>query len=160
MRFATRASCFQNRFDEADALFGKRSQTSDSHDRYANQEVSYLLQRIEDFNGLVILCSNYKNNIDEAFFRRFQLVVDFNLPDYYQRLKIWQTALLGEFTYEDKINLQDLAEKHELSAAAIINILHYCLLKSLERGEKMVRAMDLTQALKLERIKEGKSIFG
>ncbi len=147
-------------FDEADALFGKRSQTSDSHDRYANQEVSYLLQRIEDFNGLVILCSNYKNNIDEAFFRRFQLVVDFNLPDYYQRLKIWQTALLGEFTYEDKINLQDLAEKHELSAAAIINILHYCLLKSLERGEKMVRAMDLTQALKLERIKEGKSIFG
>lgn len=145
-------------FDEADALFGKRSQTSDSNDRYANQEVSYLLQRVEDFNGLVILCSNYKNNIDEAFFRRFQLVIDFSLPDYYQRLKIWQTSLMEEFFYEDDVDLMELSEKHELSAASIINVLHYCLLKALERGEKSVRLQDIHQALRLERIKEGKSI--
>ncbi|WP_035454812.1 ATP-binding protein [Algoriphagus terrigena] len=145
-------------FDEADALFGKRSQTSDSHDRYANQEVSYLLQRIEDFDGLVILCSNYKNNIDEAFFRRFQLVVDFDLPDYYQRLKIWESALLGEFEYEAEVSLHLLAEKYELTAAAIVNILHFCLLKTLKRGEVKIRQRDILQAIRLERVKEGKSI--
>lgn len=145
-------------FDEADALFGKRTQTSDSHDRYANQEVSYLLQRIEDFDGLVILCSNYKNNIDEAFFRRFQLVIDFVLPDYNQRLKIWESALLGEFGYDKEVSLHDLAEKHELTAAAIVNILHFCLLKTLERGEKNIRQKDILQAIRLERVKEGKSI--
>ncbi len=146
-------------FDEADALFGKRSQTSDSHDRYANQEVSYLLQRVEDFNGLVILCSNYKNNIDEAFFRRFQLVIDFDVPNYYQRLTLWESALLGEFTYDPSINLSDLAEQHELTAAAIINILHFCLLKTLERGDRTITQEDLNLAIRLERIKEGKSIL-
>jgi len=146
-------------FDEADALFGKRSQTSDSHDRYANQEVSYLLQRIEDFNGLVILCSNYKNNIDEAFFRRFQLVVDFDLPDYYQRLKLWESALLGEFFYDSSIDLQNLAENHEITAAAIINVLHFCLLKTLERGELNIIQDDINLAIRLERMKEGKSIL-
>lgn len=145
-------------FDEADALFGKRSQASDSHDRYANQEVSYLLQRIEDFNGLVILCSNYKNNIDDAFFRRFQLVIDFELPDYFQRLKIWENALMGEFDYENKVNLQELAESHELSAASIINILQFCCLKSMERKELVVRKVDIIQGLRLEKVKEGKSI--
>jgi hypothetical protein len=145
-------------FDEADALFGKRSQTSDSHDRYANQEVSYLLQRIEDFDGLVILCSNYKNNIDEAFFRRFQLVVDFDLPDYYQRLKIWESALLGEFEYDENVDLALLAEKHELTAAAIINILHFCVLKTLERGDIKIYLSDIQQAIRQERVKEGKSI--
>lgn len=147
-------------FDEADALFGKRSQTADSHDRYANQEVSYLLQRVEDFNGLVILCSNYKNNIDEAFFRRFQLVIDFELPDYYQRLQIWENALHGEFEYDPQIDLRHIAEREELSAAAIVNVLHFCLLKSLERDEKIVRQKDIIQGLRLERIKEGKSIVG
>ena len=145
-------------FDEADALFGKRSQTSDSHDRYANQEVSYLLQRIEDFNGLVILCSNYKNNIDEAFFRRFQLVIDFDLPDFYQRLRIWESALLGEFEYEEEVDLNVLAERHELTAAAIMNVLHFCLLKTLERGDREIRQRDIQQAIRLERVKEGKSI--
>jgi SpoVK/Ycf46/Vps4 family AAA+-type ATPase len=66
-------------FDEADALFGKRSDVRDSHDRYANQEVAYLLQRIENYNGLVILATNKKNNIDEAFTRRFQTVIHFPL---------------------------------------------------------------------------------
>ncbi len=145
-------------FDEADALFGKRTQTSDSHDRYANQEVSYLLQRIEDFDGLVILCSNYKNNIDEAFFRRFQLIVDFDLPDYYQRLRIWESAPLGEFEYEAGVNLSLLAEKHELTAAAIVNVLHFCLLKTMERGDGKIRQEDIQQAIRLERVKEGKSI--
>jgi SpoVK/Ycf46/Vps4 family AAA+-type ATPase len=67
-------------FDEADALFGERTGVKDAHDRYSNQEVSYLLQRIEDYNGLVILATNMKSNIDEAFIRRFNLVIRFPLP--------------------------------------------------------------------------------
>jgi SpoVK/Ycf46/Vps4 family AAA+-type ATPase len=67
-------------FDEADALFGKRTGVKDAHDRYSNQEVSYLLQRIEDYNGLVILATNMKSNIDDAFTRRFNSVIDFSLP--------------------------------------------------------------------------------
>jgi AAA+ superfamily predicted ATPase len=143
-------------FDEADALFGKRSQTSDSHDRYANQEVSFLLQRIEDFDGLVILCSNFKNNIDEAFFRRFQLVVNFSIPDYTQRLLLWQTALHGEFKYDAQVDLEDLGEKHELTAAEIINVLRYSLLKSLERNDNIVSNTDLKNGIKIEKMKEGK----
>jgi SpoVK/Ycf46/Vps4 family AAA+-type ATPase len=66
-------------FDEADALFGKRTDVRDAHDKYANQEVAYLLQRIENYNGLVILASNMKNNIDDAFTRRFQMIINFPL---------------------------------------------------------------------------------
>jgi len=68
-------------FDEADALFGKRTDVKDAHDKYSNQEVSYLLQRIEDYNGLVILATNMKSNIDDAFTRRFNSVIHFSLPN-------------------------------------------------------------------------------
>ncbi|MBN3582480.1 ATP-binding protein [Algoriphagus aestuarii] len=146
-------------FDEADSLFGKRSQTSDSHDRYANQEVSFLLQRIEDFKGLVILCSNFKNNIDEAFFRRFQMVLDFDLPNYEQRLRLWITALQGEFKYHPKVDLEALAEKYELSAASIINVLHYCLLKCMVRNDFIVQMEDLNNGIRIEKVKEGKSLI-
>jgi SpoVK/Ycf46/Vps4 family AAA+-type ATPase len=67
-------------FDEADALFGKRTNVRDAHDRYANQEVSYLLQHLEDYNGLVILATNMKTNIDDAFTRRFNSIINFPLP--------------------------------------------------------------------------------
>ena len=77
-------------FDEADALFGKRTEMKDAHDRYANQEVAFLLQKIEDHNGVVILSSNMKNNIDEAFTRRFQGIVYFPLPTSTERLEIWE----------------------------------------------------------------------
>lgn len=146
-------------FDEADALFGKRSQTSDSHDRYANQEVSYLLQRIEDFDGLVILCTNFKNNIDEAFFRRFQLVLDFNVPDFSQRLLFWETALTREFEYEENVDLTELAEAYELTGASIINVLHFCMLKCLERKSRKIAKEDILSGVRVEKIKQGKSIL-
>lgn len=146
-------------FDEADSLFGKRSQTSDSHDRYANQEVSFLLQRIEDYRGLVILCTNFKNNIDEAFFRRFQLVLDFELPDFSQRLHLWNTALGNEFEYEPAIDLERVAEIYELSAASIINVLHFCLLKCMARKSSVILQHDLKNGIKIEKIKEGKSLI-
>ncbi|MHC5826691.1 MAG: ATP-binding protein, partial [Nostoc sp.] len=77
-------------FDEADALFGKRSEVKDSHDRYANIEVSYLLQRMETYRGLAILTTNFKDAIDPAFMRRIRFVVQFPFPDVVQRLEIWQ----------------------------------------------------------------------
>ncbi|MBW4615157.1 MAG: ATP-binding protein [Desmonostoc vinosum HA7617-LM4] len=77
-------------FDEADALFGKRSEVKDSHDRYANMEVSYLLQRIESYRGLAILTTNLKSSIDQAFLRRLRFVVQFPFPDANQRAEIWQ----------------------------------------------------------------------
>lgn len=145
-------------FDEADALFGKRSNTSDSHDRYANQEVSFLLQRMEDFDGLVILCSNFKKNIDEAFFRRFQLVLDFEIPDAQLRYKLWEKSITNEFEYDKDVNLEILAEQHEISAASIINVLHYSILKCLGRNDRIIRIKDIQAGLKMEKIKEGKSI--
>jgi len=145
-------------FDEADALFGKRSNTSDSHDRYANQEVSYLLQRMEDYDGLVILCSNFKKNIDEAFFRRFQLILDFEIPDVHHRFILWERSKTSDFEYDTDVDLEYLAEQHELSAASIINVLHYCILKCLSRKDKIIRDKDIQAGLRIEKIKEGKSI--
>jgi SpoVK/Ycf46/Vps4 family AAA+-type ATPase len=79
-------------FDEADALFGKRSEVKDSHDRYANIEVSYLLQRMEDYRGLAILATNMKSLLDQAFLRRLRFHVEFPFPDAIYRQKIWQKA--------------------------------------------------------------------
>jgi SpoVK/Ycf46/Vps4 family AAA+-type ATPase len=80
-------------FDEADALFGKRSEVKDSHDRYANIEVSYLLQRMEVYRGLAILTTNLKSALDAAFLRRIRFVVQFPFPDAAQRAEIWQRIL-------------------------------------------------------------------
>src|SRR5207237_3855098 len=77
-------------FDEADALFGKRIEAKDAHDRYANQEVSFLLQRIEVFDGIAILASNRKENLDDAFTRRFESIIYFPLPRPEERLRLWR----------------------------------------------------------------------
>jgi hypothetical protein len=81
--------------DDADAFFGKRSEIKDSHDRYANLEVAYLLQRIEAFNGLAILTTNFRQNLDPAFLRRFRFMIDFPLPDAASREAIWRQCLTG-----------------------------------------------------------------
>jgi SpoVK/Ycf46/Vps4 family AAA+-type ATPase len=88
-------------FDEADALFGKRTEVRDSHDRYANIEVSYLLQRMESYRGLALLTSNFKNAIDEAFLRRLRFVVEFPFPDAVQRASIWQSMFPPEMPRGD-----------------------------------------------------------
>lgn len=90
-------------FDEADALFGKRTNIRDAHDKYANQEVSYLLQRIEDYDGLVILATNMRNNIDEAFIRRFNSVLKFPMPDAEERKKIWQNIFPSNVQFREKL---------------------------------------------------------
>ncbi|MDA0173856.1 ATP-binding protein [Solirubrobacter taibaiensis] len=108
-------------FDEADALFGKRSETSDSHDRYANIEVAYLLQKMEGYPGAVILATNFRRNIDDAFIRRLDFVIDFPFPEKEDRRRIWNKVLPPEAPLADDLDLDFLSEKFKLSGGAIRN---------------------------------------
>jgi AAA+ superfamily predicted ATPase len=110
-------------FDEADALFGKRSEVRDSHDRYANIEISYLLQRMEAYNGVTILATNLRANLDEAFTRRLQFVVTFPFPDEASRLRIWETLFPPGVPHEKDIDLESLARRYKLAGGNIRNIL-------------------------------------
>ncbi|MFN8714044.1 MAG: ATP-binding protein [Bacteroidota bacterium] len=143
-------------FDEADALFGKRTATSSSNDRYANQEVSYLLQRIEDYPGVIILATNLKSNIDEAFARRFQSMIYFSMPAPEERLRLWQAAFSTQSTLEPEIDLAEIAHEYILSGGAISNVVRYCSLMALERGENVIRKKELIAGIKKEFKKEGK----
>jgi SpoVK/Ycf46/Vps4 family AAA+-type ATPase len=145
-------------FDEADALFGKRTGISDSHDRYANQEVSYLLQRIEDFNGVVILCTNLKSNIDEAFTRRFQSIIYFPVPTEEQRYRIWENAFSKKTIKENDLDIKQIAAKYELTGGTIMNVVRYSSLKALSRNENVIKKADIEQGIKKEFMKEGKLI--
>ena len=110
-------------FDEADALFGKRSEVRDSHDRYANIEISYLLQRMEAYNGVTILATNLRSNLDEAFTRRLQFAVDFPFPEEADRLRIWKTLFPADVPREGDIDLALLARRFKLAGGNIRNIL-------------------------------------
>lgn len=116
-------------FDEADALFGKRTTTNTSNDRHANQEVAYLLQRIEDFPGIVILATNLKSNIDDAFSRRFQSVIYFPMPDEERRAELWRNMLPPQWLGDDADELINLAAKNELSGGSIANIVRKCAIR-------------------------------
>ncbi len=109
-------------FDEADAIFAKRSDVKDSHDRYANLETSYLLQRIEDFDGLVILATNFRNNIDAAFLRRLSSVVGFPMPDVEQRRRLWQSMLPPAAPRCPDLDLDFFARTFSIAGGHIHNI--------------------------------------
>jgi hypothetical protein len=145
-------------FDEADALFGKRTSISDAHDKYANQEIAYLLQRLEDYNGLVILSSNMRNNVDEAFGRRLQSIIHFPMPRANERLKLWQNSFSEQSGLDKDVNLEWMAEKFELAGGSIINVVQYASLMALDRGDKTIRKADLWEGVRKEYIKEGRSI--
>jgi SpoVK/Ycf46/Vps4 family AAA+-type ATPase len=108
-------------FDEADALFGKRSDVQDAHDRYANLEVAYLLQRMESYAGAVVLATNYRQNIDEAFLRRLDFVVDFPFPEAVDRERIWRLLLPREAPLADDVDLVFLAHQFKLAGGNIRN---------------------------------------
>ncbi len=110
-------------FDEADALFGKRSEVRDSHDRYANIEISYLLQRMEAYDGVTILATNLRANLDEAFKRRLQFAVDFPFPEENDRLRIWQALFPKNAPCEKDIDLALMARRFRLAGGNIRNIL-------------------------------------
>jgi AAA+ superfamily predicted ATPase len=145
-------------FDEADALFGKRTQTSSSNDRYANQEVSYLLQRVEDFPGVVILATNLRANIDDAFSRRFQTMILFPMPGPEQRLQLWKQSFSEKTVLEPAVNLEQIAARHEMTGGAIINVTRYASLMALKRGSTTILNRDLLTGIRKEFGKEGKTV--
>jgi SpoVK/Ycf46/Vps4 family AAA+-type ATPase len=109
-------------FDEADSLFGKRSQVHDAHDRYANIEIGYLLQKMEEYTGIAILATNLRNNMDEAFLRRVKFSVEFPFPDEPYRFRIWQAHFPVEAPASDDIDFAFLARQFKLAGGNIRNI--------------------------------------
>jgi hypothetical protein len=144
-------------FDEADALFGKRTSIKDAHDRFANQEVSYLLQRLEDFNGVVILATNFKSNMDEAFTRRFQSIIHFPMPQQMDRLRIWENAFSKKTNLEECIDLFELSEAYDLSGGAIMNVVRYVTLMALKHHRRTITHRDILDGLRKEYQKEGRT---
>src|SRR5690606_26058489 len=126
----------------------KRTGVKDAHDRYANQEVAYLLQRVEDFPGLVILASNFKNNIDKAFMRRFNAVVHFPVPSPAERHKLWQTILPANGPLERGVQLKEIAEKYELSGSAIVQAVHYASLRAFSKGNLIIEKEELLAGIR------------
>lgn len=145
-------------FDEADALFGKRTQTSSSNDRHANQEVSYLLQRVEDFPGVVILATNLKANLDDAFSRRFQSMIYFPMPGPEQRKRLWKQSFSEKTVLEDTCNLDEIANKYEMAGGAIINVTRYSSMRALKRGNNIILCKDIIEGIRKEFGKEGKIV--
>ena len=145
-------------FDEADALFGKRTQVKDAHDRYANQEVSFLLQRVEDYSGLVILATNLKSNIDEAFARRFQSIIDFHMPRAGERLLIWQNTFSAKTNFASDVDLVKTSHDYEISGGSITNVVRYCSLLAMKRENRLIYNDDIVEGIKREFLKEGRTI--
>jgi hypothetical protein len=143
-------------FDEADALFAKRTDIRDAHDKYANQEVAYLLQRIESHNGLVILASNQRANIDDAFVRRMQAIIPFPMPRPEERYEIWRRTFPAQLGVADDIDWHQIAKRHELTGAGILNVTHFCAIDALARQARQVDLKSLEAAIRREYVKEGK----
>ncbi len=145
-------------FDEADALFGKRTTTHNSNDRHSNQEISYLLQRIEDFSGVVILASNLRANIDEAFSRRFQSLVYFPIPEANERTALWKKMLSGTTQLTGDVDPSALAEEYLLTGGAITNAIRYAAIHTLHERRIAISHQDLVRGVVKELRKEGKTI--
>jgi AAA+ superfamily predicted ATPase len=144
-------------FDEADALFGKRSEVKDAHDRYANIETAYLLQKMEEYEGVVILATNLKMNLDEAFMRRMHFVVDFPLPEEDDRRRIWQAMLPAELPLADDVDLDFMARKFKIAGANIRNIALSAAFLAAADGQ-VVKMNHLIQATRREFQKIGRLI--
>lgn len=144
-------------FDEADALFGKRGETKDSHDRYANQEVAYLLQRIESFDGVTILASNLPENLDDAFTRRFESVIYFPTPRPEERLSLWRKAFPERAPVEG-VDFHAIAREYELSGGAIMNVVRQVCLESIAADGQVIDEARMRKAIRRELKKEGKGL--
>lgn len=142
-------------FDEADALLGKRSEVKDAHDRYANIEIAYLLQKMEEYPGITVLATNLRQNIDEAFTRRIRFMVDFPFPDENFRLCIWQGIWTKQISLSPDIDFLFLANRFKLSGGNIRNIALTASFLAAENG-RIVGMKHLLQATKREYQKMGK----
>ena len=151
-------------FDEADALFSKRSQVSSSNDRHANQEVAYLLQRLETFDGLVLLATNLKENIDPAFMRRFEQSLYFAEPQPAERERLWQKTKPKQVNWASDVDIKTIAERHEVTGGIIINAIAYCCIQILAdkkhqpTDQPVISDALLQQGIAREFYKTGKTI--
>lgn len=148
-RAARRGRCLLF-FDEADALFGKRTGIRDSHDKYANVSTAYLLQRIEEYDGIVVLTTNLLDHFDDAFVRRIRFVIRFRKPDREERQRMWEKALEGRIRTAEDVSPEELAQAAELSPARIKAAAQVALLLAKCEGGEGVTKEHLRRALELE----------
>jgi SpoVK/Ycf46/Vps4 family AAA+-type ATPase len=142
-------------FDEADALFGRRAEVHDARDRYANQEVSYLLQRLETFSGISILATNIHQHLDEAFRRRLHAEVAFQEPGVAERLTLWRSVLPPALPVDPGLGLEQLAEQYPLTGAEIRNaVFHAAFLAAADGG--VVGQDHLLAGIRVEYEKNGR----
>ena len=142
-------------FDEADALFGKRSEVKDSHDRYANIEIGYLLQRMEEYEGVVILATNFRKNMDEAFVRRLQFTVEFPFPNESDRRRIWEGIWPENTPRASSLDLEFMARRFDITGGNIRNIAVAAAFLAADDGN-VVTMQHLVQSTKREFQKMGK----
>jgi len=143
-------------FDEADALFGKRSEVRDAHDRYANIEISYLLQKMEEYQGISILATNLRQNLDEAFVRRLQAIVEFPFPDEEYRQRIWRLAFPPEAPLDDDVQFDLLAREIRLAGGNVKNMALAAAFYAAAESQT-IHMSHLVQAAKREHQKLGRS---
>lgn len=142
-------------FDEAESIFSKRIEVKDSHDKHANNEQSFLLQKIEEYNGIVILATNVQNlsqYFDKAFQRRIRQIVTFNFPEHPERVRLWQNALGVPFRYEEGL-VDRLAKNYQFSGGGIYNIISEGIIEALDRGTEVI-TFDLLETAMIDEFKK------
>jgi SpoVK/Ycf46/Vps4 family AAA+-type ATPase len=142
-------------FDEADAIFGKRSEVKDAHDRYANIEISYLLQKMEEYDGMVVLATNFRKNIDDAFSRRMHFTLDFPIPDEPDRKRIWQSIFPTAAPLGNDIDFAFLARQFQITGGNIKNIALGAAFLAAQNGN-LINMKNIIRATKREYQKMGK----
>lgn len=145
-------------FDEGEQFFSSRTSIRDAHDKYANQEVSYLLQRIENYNGIIIVASNLKTNIDAAFSRRFQSMIEFPKPDKKHRKLLWEIILPAEEKVLREEALVENLYNFEITGGNIVNVVQYACLKASNYVPEIIKLSDCITGIKRELAKEGRTL--
>lgn len=143
-------------FDEADSLFGKRHEVTDTHERYQNLEANFFLQRAESYPGLIILSSNHKNSLDGSSLRRFNWIVEFDYPDPIRAYRIWQMSIPIGYQLDPEVNLKQFSSDYLLTGGSIVNVVQYACGKCEERGDKVIALDDLEVGIQIERERLGK----
>lgn len=143
-------------FDEAEALFSKRAEVREARDRYANMEMAYLLQRIEDFRGMAVLASNMGSSLDPAMLRRFDFVIEFRLPDPDARRRLWERLSRGQVPLAPDVDFELLAERFDLAGGDIRQALLSAAHEAVDEGK--VTQSHLMRAVAREYVKLGRAI--
>ena len=117
-----------------------------------------MLQRVEDYSGLVILATNLRSNIDEAFARRFQSIIEFPMPRPNERLQIWQHTFSSKTNFAPDVDLRRISDEYEISGGSITNVVRYCSLLAMRREGRIISQEDIVEGIRKEYLKEGKTI--